>query len=151
MLPPPSRQPPTRTLPHAANFQLPLLGGTLRIELRTTPDPIRKPRARVLMELQDRAKLGRRRPSDTVEGTAWHVVWEPAPLALGITLTIEGAIPVPGELTVVRAGLCSARPEVVFDHVRVGHTRSRLRTPLTNGHRAAHACHLPRVCATAAE
>jgi hypothetical protein len=60
------------------------------------------------MELQDRAKLDRRRPSDTVEGTTWHVVWEPAPLALGIALTIEGAIPAPGELTVVRACLCSA-------------------------------------------
>lgn len=151
MLPPPSRQPSTRPLPHASSSQLPLLGGTLRIELRTSPDPIRKPRARVLMELQDRAKLGRRRPSDTVEGTTWHVVWEPAPLALGITLTIEGAIPAPGELTVVRAGLCSAHLGVVFDHVRVGRTGSRLRTPHTDGHRAAHPCHLPRVCATAAE
>ena len=109
MLPPPSRQPPTRPLPHAASSQLPPLGGTLRIELRTSPDPIRKPRGRVLMELQDRAKLGRRRPSDTVEGTTWHVVWEPAPLALGITLTIEGAIPAPGELTVVRADHCASR------------------------------------------
>ena len=151
MLPPPSRQPPTRPLPYAASFQLPLLGGTLTIELRTTPDPIRKPRARVLMELQDRAKLGRRRPSDTVEGTTWHVVWEPAPLALGITLTIEGATLTPGELTVVRAGLCSAHVGVVFDRVHAGRTRSRLRTPHTDGHRAAHACHLPRVCATASE
>ncbi|KAN0107393.1 Mediator complex subunit MED14 domain containing protein [Russula decolorans] len=94
------RHPPARPPSYAASFQLPLLGGTLRIELLTTPDPIRKPHARVLTELQDRAKLGERRPSDTVEGTTWNVVWEPAPLALGITLTTEGAIPAPGELTV---------------------------------------------------
>ncbi|KAF8482456.1 MED14-domain-containing protein [Russula ochroleuca] len=94
------RHPPARPPPHAAGFQLPLLGGTLRIELLTTPDPIRKPHARVLTELQDRAKLGERRPSDTVEGTTWNVVWEPAPLALGITFATEGAIPAPGELTV---------------------------------------------------
>lgn len=100
-----SRQPPARPPPHAAGFPLPLLGGTLRIELLTTPDPIRKPHARVLAELQDRAKLGERRPSDTTEGTTWNVVWEPAPLALGITLTTDGAIPAPGELTVVRARL----------------------------------------------
>jgi mediator of RNA polymerase II transcription subunit 14 len=54
-------------------------------------------------ELQDRAKLGGRRPSDTVEGIAWNVVWEPTLLALGIALTSEGAISTPGELTVVRA------------------------------------------------
>jgi mediator of RNA polymerase II transcription subunit 14 len=98
-----SRHPPARPPPHAAS--IPLLGGTLGIELLTTPDPIRKPHARVLTELQDRAKLGERRPSDTVEGTTWNVVWEPAPLALGIALTTEGAIPTPGELTVVRARL----------------------------------------------
>lgn len=57
------------------------------------------------MELQDRAKLGGRRPSDTVEGTTWNVTWEPAPLALGIALTTEGAIPTPGGLTVVRVFL----------------------------------------------
>ena len=79
----------------------------------TTPDPIRKPHARVLTELQDRAKLGERRPSDTVEGTTWNVVWEPAPLALGIRLTTEGAIPTPGELTVVRARLVPKHLNVV--------------------------------------
>lgn len=99
-----SRHPPARPSSHAASFQL-LLGGTLRIELLTTPDPIRKHHARVITELQDRAKLGERRPSDTVEGTIWNVVWEPAPLALGIALTTEGAITAPGELTVVCARL----------------------------------------------
>ncbi|KAI9510089.1 mediator complex subunit MED14-domain-containing protein [Russula earlei] len=93
------RQPPARPPPHHASFQLPLLGGTLRIELRTTSDPIRKPHASVLTELRDRTKLGGRRLSDTIEGTTWNVVWEPTPLALGIALTTEGA-PVPGELTV---------------------------------------------------
>ena len=104
ILPPRSRQPPARA-PHATSSQLPLLGGNLRIELRATPDPIRKPHARILTELQDRSKLGARRPSDTLEGTRWDVVWEPAPLALGIALTIEGVTPSPGELTVVRASL----------------------------------------------
>jgi hypothetical protein len=105
ILPPCSRQPSPRPPPHAANFQISLLGGTLRIELRATSDPIRKPHARVLTELQDRSKLGGRRPSDTVEGTTWDVVWEPAPFALGIALTTEGVAPVPGELIVVRAGI----------------------------------------------
>ena len=100
-----SRHPSARPPSHAASFQLPLLGGTLRIELLTTPDPFRKPHGRILTELQDRAKLGERRPSDTVEGTTWNVVWEPAPLALGIALTTEGVIPAPGELTVVCARL----------------------------------------------
>jgi hypothetical protein len=99
------RHPLARPPSHAVSFQLPLLGGgTLRIELLTTPDPICKPHARVLAELQDCAKLGKRRPSDTVEGTTWNVS-EPAPLALGIELTTEGAIPAPGELTVVCARL----------------------------------------------
>jgi mediator of RNA polymerase II transcription subunit 14 len=108
-----SRHPPARQPPHAASFQLPLLGGTLRIELLTTPDPIRKPNARVLTELQDRAKLGERRPSDTVEGTTWNVVWEPAPLALGIALTTEAVIPAPGDLRVVCARLGLRRLDVV--------------------------------------
>ena len=107
-----SRHPSARPPSHAASFQLPLLGGTLRIELLTTPDPIRKPHARVLTELQDRAKLGERKPSDTIEGTTWNVVWEPAPLALGIALTTEGAIPV-GELTVVCAHLCLRHLNVI--------------------------------------
>ncbi|KAI0296496.1 mediator complex subunit MED14-domain-containing protein [Multifurca ochricompacta] len=94
------RQLPARPPPLAARFQLPLLGGTLKIELQSTPHPIRKPHARVLAELQDRAKLGGRRPSDTVEGTRWNIVWDPAPRALGIALTVEGPIP---ELSVVYA------------------------------------------------
>jgi hypothetical protein len=73
--------------------------------LLTTPDPIRKPHARVLTGLQDRAKLGEQRPSDTVEGTTRNVVWEPALLGLGIALTTEGTTPAPGELTVVCACL----------------------------------------------
>lgn len=108
-----SRHPPARPPPHAASFQLPLLGGTLRIELLTTPDPIRKPNARVLTELQDRAKLGERRPSDTVEGTTWNVVWEPAPLALGIAITTEAVISPPDELIVVCARLGLRRLNVV--------------------------------------
>ena len=108
-----SRHPPARQPPHAASFQLSLLGGTFRIELLTTPDPIRQPNARVLTELQDRAKLGERRPSDTVEGTTWNVVWEPAPLALGIALTTEAVIPTPGDLTVVCARLGPRRLNVV--------------------------------------
>lgn len=97
-----SRQPPPRPPPPAARFQLPLLGGTVKIELRSTPDLIRGPRACVLSELQDRAKLNGRRPSDTVEGTRWSVVWEPAPQALGIALTGGGAFLTPEQLSVVR-------------------------------------------------
>jgi mediator of RNA polymerase II transcription subunit 14 len=108
-----SRQPPPRP-PPPSRFQLPLLGGTLKIELRTTPDPIRGPRARVLAELRDRAKLNGRRPSDSVEGTRWSVVWEPAPQALGIALTGGGAILPPEQLHVVR-GSQSRRFNLVGD------------------------------------
>ncbi|KAI0258685.1 MED14-domain-containing protein [Gloeopeniophorella convolvens] len=94
------RQPPARPPPPAARFQLPLLGGIFKIELRSTPNPIRKPRSRVLAELQDSAKLGRRRSSDTVEGARWEVTWEPAPRALGVALTAEDIILAPGELSV---------------------------------------------------
>ena len=105
-----SRQPPPRPPPPAARFQLPLLGGTVKIELRSTPDPIRGPRACVLSELQDRAKLNGRRPSDTVEGTRWSVVWEPAPQALGIALTGGGAFLTPEQLSVVRGSqICLLR------------------------------------------
>ncbi|KAI0248188.1 mediator complex subunit MED14-domain-containing protein [Lactifluus subvellereus] len=90
----------TLARPSAGRFQLPSLGGTLKIELQTTPGPIRKPRARVLAELQDGAKLGGRKPSDTVEGTRWNVGWEPAPRALGIALTAEGTISAPDGLFV---------------------------------------------------
>jgi hypothetical protein len=102
-----SRHPPARLPSHAASFQLPLLGGggTLRIELLTMPDPIRKPHACLLTGLQDRAKLGEQRPSDTVEGTTWNIVWEPVLLGLGIVLTTEGTTPTPSELTVVCAYL----------------------------------------------
>jgi mediator of RNA polymerase II transcription subunit 14 len=128
-----SRQPPARPLSHAASFQLPLLGGTLRIELRATPDPVSKPHARVLTELQDRSKLGGRRPSDAVESMKWEVVWEPAPLALGIALTIEGVVPAHGELTVVRVGL-DLRGLTWLNHMRTERSRSRLRTPRSNGY-----------------
>ncbi|KAH9963764.1 mediator complex subunit MED14-domain-containing protein [Russula dissimulans] len=118
------RHPPARPPPHPGSFQLPLLGGTLRIELRTTSDPIRKPHARVVTELQDRAKLGGRRPSDTVEGIAWNVVWEPTLLALGIALTSEGAISTPGELTVDAQDLDIER---LIRAVIETHTRAILR------------------------
>lgn len=114
-----SRQ--TLTRPPAGRFQLPSLGGTLKIELQTTPGPIRKPRARVLAELQDRAKLGARRPSDTVEGTRWNVVWEPAPRALGIALTAEGTMSAPDGLFVVRESRSCAIVQGLT--VRAGRTK----------------------------
>jgi mediator of RNA polymerase II transcription subunit 14 len=100
-------RPPTR-------FQLPSFGGILKIGLQTTPHPMRKPPARTLAELQDRAKLGGRRPSDTVEGTRLNVVWEPAPLVLGIALTVESTMSAPDGLFVVRD------PIVAFWHLTQG-------------------------------
>jgi mediator of RNA polymerase II transcription subunit 14 len=111
-------RPPTR-------FQLSSLGGTLKIGLQTTPHPIRNPPARALAELQDRAKLGGRRPSDTVEGTRLNVVWEPAPLVLGIALTAQSTMSAPDGLFVVRDSI------FVFcilpsDPIHAGRTRPRL-------------------------
>ncbi|KAA1472975.1 MED14-domain-containing protein [Dentipellis sp. KUC8613] len=91
------RKPPPRT---NARFKLPLLGGTLSIALVPSPGPRRSPRSRVLAELQERAKLPGRRPSDTVEGMSWNIEWAPAAGALGVKIAPEDAVLAPGEVVV---------------------------------------------------
>ncbi|TFY52257.1 hypothetical protein EVG20_g10628 [Dentipellis fragilis] len=91
------RKPPPRT---SARFKLPLLGGTLSIALVPSPGPRRSPRSRVLAELQERAKLPGRRPSDTVEGMSWNIEWAPAAGALGVKIALEDAVLAPGVVVV---------------------------------------------------
>ncbi|KAJ6497836.1 mediator complex subunit MED14-domain-containing protein [Mycena sanguinolenta] len=75
--------------------KLPLLGGTLTISIveakhpSQTRGPARSPKARVLAELQHRAKLGALRASDEVEGLKFEVRWEPAKGALGVVISPE--------------------------------------------------------------
>ncbi|KAG6333415.1 hypothetical protein ID866_5677 [Astraeus odoratus] len=77
-------QPPGRVL-------LPPHGGTLTIsivESRATQQagggPARTPVARMLAELQRKARLGDARPSDEVEGLKFDVRWEPMEGTLGV-------------------------------------------------------------------
>ena len=64
--------------------------------------PQRTPKARVLMELQERAKLGTKgRPSDEVEGARFNARWEPQQGTLGVPVNQESARVAPGELLVV--------------------------------------------------
>ncbi|KAF7375946.1 Mediator of RNA polymerase II transcription subunit 14 [Mycena sanguinolenta] len=75
--------------------KLPLLGGTLTISIveakhaSQTRGPARSPKARVLAELQHRAKLDTSRASDEVEGLKFEVRWEPAKGALGVVISPE--------------------------------------------------------------
>jgi hypothetical protein len=61
-------------------------------------------------------------------------VWEPAPLALGIALTTEGAIPTPGELTVVCARLGLRHHNMI--------SKMRGQTADSVGYQDAHTRHL---------
>lgn len=66
----------------------------------------RKPKARILAELQARSRLEGRRPSDDVESMRWEVKWEPQKGALGVQLLPEDGILDESELSVVRACVC---------------------------------------------
>ncbi|KAH7915167.1 mediator complex subunit MED14-domain-containing protein [Hygrophoropsis aurantiaca] len=107
--PPPSipgrPQPPTRQ-------KLPQQGGTLTVSIvenRATQQagggPVRSPQARMLAELQQRAKLGDLRPSDEVEGLKFQVRWEPTKGALGAIIDQEDVMATVGELTVDASNL----------------------------------------------
>lgn len=64
--------------------------------------PVRKPKARILMELQQRAKLGTKgRPSDEVEGVRFDVRWEPQNMTLAVPANLEDVQFADGELVVV--------------------------------------------------
>ncbi|KZT67209.1 MED14-domain-containing protein [Daedalea quercina L-15889] len=80
--------------PALKRINLPLLGGKLTISIaraQTTPTnkANRPPKARVLAELQEKAKLRGGRPSDEVEPHELQVKWEPERSALGIIVPPE--------------------------------------------------------------
>ncbi|KAL0581807.1 mediator complex subunit [Marasmius crinis-equi] len=85
--PPPSQGPPRQ------QTRLPNLGGTLTISIVECATSLatgkRSSRALILAELQQKSKLGMMRPSDTVEGLRIAVEWEPAPNALGASVTAQ--------------------------------------------------------------
>lgn len=56
----------------------------------------------ILAELQERAKLGGKRPSDAVEGLQFDVRWEPQSMALGIPIPPVATSVEEGELVIVR-------------------------------------------------
>ncbi|TFY60186.1 hypothetical protein EVJ58_g5313 [Rhodofomes roseus] len=83
-----------RPAPKEHRVRIPLLGGKLTISIarsRTTPTnkANRSPKARILAELQEKAKLGAGRPSDEVEPHELQVKWEPEQGAFGIFIPPE--------------------------------------------------------------
>ncbi|KAN0076709.1 Mediator complex subunit MED14 domain containing protein [Tylopilus felleus] len=87
--------------------KLPPHGGTLTISIvenRASPQvgggPARSPAARMLSELQLKAKLGSARPSDEVEGLKFEVKWEPMKGALGVVIDQDESMGFIGELLV---------------------------------------------------
>lgn len=77
--------------------------------------PARSSKARVLAELQGRAKLGSgsgggtvKRPSDEVEGLKFEVKWETSKGAFGVKMAGEDVRVEEGELSVVRHCFSSA-------------------------------------------
>lgn len=87
---------------------LPPYGGTLTISIlesraaqQAGGGPARTPTARMLAELQQRAKLGDARPSEEVEGLKFDVRWEPMKRTLGVLINQEEAMAIMGVLQVV--------------------------------------------------
>ncbi|KAI6128239.1 mediator complex subunit MED14-domain-containing protein [Pisolithus croceorrhizus] len=119
---------------------LPPHGGTLTIsiaESRATQQagggPARSPVARMLADLQQRAKSGEARPSDEVEGLMFDVRWEPMKGTLGVIVNQEEAMATVGRLEVDSENLDF---EGMLVRVIHAHTRSILlsfQSQLQNG------------------
>lgn len=84
----------------------------MTISLVASTQPQRKPKARILAELQERSRLGGLRPSDDVESMRWEVKWEPQKGALGVQLSPEDSVLSESELSVVSAHKCHYRTTV---------------------------------------
>ncbi|KIY71148.1 MED14-domain-containing protein [Cylindrobasidium torrendii FP15055 ss-10] len=89
------RKPPPTNLSRAKQAELariPLLAGTLTVSIvESDVDATARlsPRAKILAELQRKAKLGGQRPSEEVEGLSFRVTWDPEYRALGIDVHRE--------------------------------------------------------------
>ncbi|EPT02595.1 hypothetical protein FOMPIDRAFT_1035808 [Fomitopsis schrenkii] len=97
------RQPPKE--PSLKRLNLPLLGGKLIISIARAPTSAinkanRPPKARVLAELQEKAKLRGGRPSDEVEPHELQVKWEPERNALGIPIPPGDCVLAKNELSI---------------------------------------------------
>ena len=84
----------------------------------SSPQYRRPPKDRVLIELQERAKLTQRvkeqekklsKPSDEPEGMVIHVDWKPQPNALGVPLKSTEDLIAPEELVIVSVLLLQTR------------------------------------------
>ncbi|CAK5281368.1 unnamed protein product [Mycena citricolor] len=115
----PSAPAPTMTRPRV---KLPTMGGTLTISIveSKSASQSRSPKARVLAELQQRAKLGSQKPSDEVEGLKFEVRWEPARGALGFVISPD----VPENFLFIDA--CDLNFEALLDKVLRKHTHEIL-------------------------
>ncbi|KAG7090906.1 hypothetical protein E1B28_009983 [Marasmius oreades] len=86
------RKPLPQGLPRQ-QVKLPSLGGTVTISIVESTNPFatgrRSSRVLILAELQQKAKLGGMKLSDTVENLKIEVRWEPAPNALGAPVSIQ--------------------------------------------------------------
>ncbi|GLB37299.1 putative MED14-domain-containing protein [Lyophyllum shimeji] len=94
------RQAPPQPPQGPQRVKLPTLGGTITISIvevsgpaRTGPGPARPPKARAFAQLQRKAKLGDKVPSDEVEGLKFQVFWEPAKGALGVNVPPRETVP----------------------------------------------------------
>ncbi|KAJ7072524.1 mediator complex subunit MED14-domain-containing protein [Mycena amicta] len=128
--------PPTNA-PTRPRTKIPPIGGTLTVSIveakhPQSRGPVRPPKAHVLSELQQRAKIGHLRPSDEVESLKFQVLWEPAIGALGAN--ISPSIP-EGFLTVDASDLDF---EALLNRVLRKHTHeilSNFQLLLQRGHR----------------
>ncbi|KAF8447165.1 mediator complex subunit MED14-domain-containing protein [Boletus edulis BED1] len=117
-------QPPSR-------IKLPPHGGTLTVSIvenRASPKvgggPARSPTARMLSELQLKAKLGSARPSDEVEGLKFEVKWEPMKGTLGAVIDQDESMAMIGELLVESNNLDF---EAMLHKVIIAHARAILK------------------------
>ncbi|KAH0826875.1 mediator complex subunit MED14-domain-containing protein [Lanmaoa asiatica] len=117
-------QPPNR-------IKLPPHGGTLTISIvenransKVGGGPARPPAARMLSELQLKAKLGSARPSDEVEGLKFEVNWEPMKGTLGVLINQDESMAVIKELLVESNNL---NFEAMLHNVINAHARAILK------------------------
>ena len=77
--------------------------------------PARSHKARVLAELEQKAKLGSAMPSDQVEGLKFEIKWEPTKGAMGVVVNPEDATLTPEELFIVRNVVIATLRLLIFD------------------------------------
>lgn len=140
----PPRRPTPPTVPGRAppphRLKLPPHGGTLTISIvenRASPKvgggPARTPVARMLSELQLKAKLGSARPSDEVEGLKFEVKWEPMKGTLGAVIDQDESMAILGELLVVSCDYFVSRNLTCL----LGIEQPRLRGDAAQGYQCA--------------